>query len=91
MPFPNIVHTGSILPTLATMFTFSVPVTESMEPRPLDPNSATSQESSRDPRQYTASEWQSKRSLIKRLYIDLDKPLKQVMTIMSQEHNFHAT
>lgn len=30
-------------------------------------------------------------STIKRLYIDEDKPLKEVMDIMQKEHNFIAT
>jgi hypothetical protein len=90
-PFPDVVHTGTFSSALATMFTSSVPAVESAEPQPLDPNGTTGQDSPRGPRQHTASEWQSKRSLIKRLYIDLDKPLTQVMAIMSQDHNFHAT
>jgi hypothetical protein len=42
-------------------------------------------------RQYSEAEWQTKRLLIKQLYMDSKKPLKQVMATMSQEHNFHAT
>jgi hypothetical protein len=81
----------TILPALATMLPSSALETERTQQQPLDFGATASQGSPRHPRQYTTSEWQSKRSLIKHLYIDLNTPLKQVMTIMSQEHNFHAT
>jgi len=49
------------------------------------------QNSPRRSQQYDSFEWEIKRPLIKHLYIDLNTPLDQVMTIMSQEHDFHAT
>lgn len=36
-------------------------------------------------------DWSKHMSAIKRLYIDEDKPLKEVMEIMQKEHNFIAT
>ncbi|ROV90734.1 hypothetical protein VSDG_08281 [Cytospora chrysosperma] len=36
-------------------------------------------------------DWSKHMSTIKRLYIDEDKPLKEVMDIMQKEHNFIAT
>jgi hypothetical protein len=41
--------------------------------------------------QYGKLEWESKKDTIKGLFIDLKLPLKDVMKIMSKEHNFHAT
>lgn len=36
-------------------------------------------------------DWSKHMSAIKRLYIDEDRPLKEVMEIMQKEHNFIAT
>lgn len=36
-------------------------------------------------------DWSRYMLIIKRLYIDEDKPLKEVMEIMEQQHNFVAT
>lgn len=36
-------------------------------------------------------DWSKHISTIKRLYIDEDKPLKEVMEIMQKDHNFIAT
>jgi len=39
----------------------------------------------------TAEEWAANRDIITNLYIDEKKKLKEVMRIMRDEHNFHAT
>ncbi|MCJ1354051.1 MAG: hypothetical protein MMC33_004038 [Icmadophila ericetorum] len=67
-----------------------MPATESVEPWPPD-ISATRQDSNCSPKQYTMTEWSAKKHLIEKLYINEGKTLKETMTIMSQEHNFHAT
>ena len=41
--------------------------------------------------QYGKLQWESKKDEITRLYIDEKLPLKEVMKIMSEEHEFHAT
>jgi Clr5 domain len=42
-------------------------------------------------RNASRSEWDLIRPLIKRLYVDEDKTLKEVMTIMAQDYGHHAT
>jgi hypothetical protein len=36
-------------------------------------------------------EWELHRPLIKRLYVDEDRTLKEVMKVMSSEHGLHGT
>jgi hypothetical protein len=43
-------------------------------------------------RQYTPSEWQSKKAIIQELYLDRGLPLKKVMEALRKEpHHFHPT
>ena len=42
-------------------------------------------------RQYTNAEWETKRDIIKRLYVDEKRPLNVVMETMETEHQFKAT
>jgi hypothetical protein len=37
------------------------------------------------------SEWNRVRPIIKRLYVDEDKTLKEVMTIMARDYGHHAS
>jgi hypothetical protein len=39
----------------------------------------------------TSQEWSSQRARIKKLYLEEGKTLKEVMHIMSRDHNFRAT
>lgn len=39
----------------------------------------------------TDADWNEHRETIARLYWDENKPLKEVSTIMKEEHGFHAT
>ena len=39
----------------------------------------------------THAEWESKKAIIRSLYITRDLPLKQVVSCMAKEHNFKAT
>lgn len=39
----------------------------------------------------SAEEWAANRDIITNLYIDEKKKLKEVIRIMRDEHNFHAT
>lgn len=42
-------------------------------------------------RQASQAQWNRLRPQIKRLYVDEDKTLKEVMSIMSTEHGHHAS
>lgn len=84
-------YTKTTLPAPATMLSSTVPPIDVMQPQPVGFDSPIRRNSLRHPREYSQSDWQSKKPLIKRFYIDLGKPLNQVAAIMSQEHNFHAT
>ena len=87
----NHMEPGTIIPASLLMLPSAALETEPIQQQPLDFGADISQSPPRHSRQYTTPEWQSKRSIIKHLYIELNKPLKQVMSIMSREHNFHAT
>ncbi|TEY54942.1 hypothetical protein BOTCAL_0235g00140 [Botryotinia calthae] len=43
------------------------------------------------PSEHSAEEWESQRSILKQLYMTEDKPLKEVMETMKNEHGFRAT
>lgn len=44
------------------------------------------------PKKYAApSEWESLRGVIKSLYLEQNKTLKEVRQIMAKDHGFHAT
>ena len=40
---------------------------------------------------YSKAEWEARKETIKRLYLDEDRTLKEVMAVMVQEHEFYAT
>ena len=42
-------------------------------------------------KQYTNAEWEAKREVIKGLYINEGKTLREVMEIMESEYHFKAT
>jgi len=42
-------------------------------------------------RQYSTEEWDALKPLIKKFYIDDNKSLRQLMKMLSEEHNFHPT
>jgi Clr5 domain len=88
---PHRVYLATILPASAAMIPSSALETGPPQQQPQSFGATAGQDFPRNSRQYNISEWRSKRPLIKHLYIDLNTPLDQVMTIMSQEHNFHAT
>ena len=39
----------------------------------------------------TTEDWEKSRETFKQLYLDQDKSLKEVMTIMERDHAFYAT
>lgn len=60
----------------------------SPEGEALTPLSARSAKSGRTPSRY---DWSKYMPIIKKLYIDEDKTLKEVLETMQREHNFVAT
>jgi len=42
-------------------------------------------------RKYSTEEWDALKPLIKKFYIDDNKSLRQLMKMLSEEHDFHPT
>ncbi|PQE23546.1 multiple ankyrin repeats single kh domain protein [Rutstroemia sp. NJR-2017a BVV2] len=75
----------------AKPFPSSAPAIEDTTPGSLHPHTHSGADFTHHHRQYSEAEWQTKKLLIKQLYMDAKKPLKQVMLIMAQKHDFHPT
>ncbi len=73
------------------MFSSSVPAIEPTQPPRPGCEGVHDGSPPHKTQQYEKSEWESKKDIIEELYINLKFRLKDVMKIMSEEHNFHAT
>ncbi|KAF4121832.1 hypothetical protein GMORB2_1672 [Geosmithia morbida] len=73
----------------------STPMQPSMTPEPKlkestpQPSGSGSRPHARE--QVSAESWEEHKAVIHDLYLEQRKPLKEVMAIMAEKHNFHAT
>lgn len=64
-------------------------MTSSMNP--VHPPQADGSESAATSKWASEKDWNSQRGVIKELYLQQDKTLKEVMAIMEHQHHFKAT
>ncbi len=79
------------LPVQTTMDDSHSRASELMLPPAAGSNFSVHQNNPSRCRRYSTEAWDAMKPLIKKLYIDDNMSLRQVMEILSEEHDFHPT